>query len=40
MLQQSDAVRAEALMHAAQHDVQERWKRYQRLAAATTTDNG
>jgi pyruvate-ferredoxin/flavodoxin oxidoreductase len=36
MLQQSDSVRAEALMHEAQHDVQERWKRYQRLAAATT----
>jgi hypothetical protein len=36
MLQQSDAHRAESLMSEARHDVQERWKLYQQLAAATT----
>jgi pyruvate-ferredoxin/flavodoxin oxidoreductase len=36
MLQQTDATRAEALMREARHDVQERWKIYQQLAATTT----
>jgi pyruvate-ferredoxin/flavodoxin oxidoreductase len=36
MLQQSDAERAEGLMHAAAHDIQDHWKRYQQLAAMTT----
>jgi pyruvate-ferredoxin/flavodoxin oxidoreductase len=36
MLQQTDAHRAEALMSEARHDVQERWKLYQQLAAAPT----
>jgi pyruvate-ferredoxin/flavodoxin oxidoreductase len=36
MLQQSDAARAEMLMHEAAQDIQDHWKRYQQLAAATT----
>jgi pyruvate-ferredoxin/flavodoxin oxidoreductase len=39
MLQQTDAERAEALMREARHDVQERWKMYQQLAAVTTNSS-
>ena len=33
MLQQSDAVRSEALLHQAQRDITNRWQTYQQLAA-------
>ena len=40
MLAQSDEQRAEQLLAQAQHDAQERWIRYQALAAPATPANG